>query len=274
MHIHQAPYRQLYEDLLHFSGATAYESVLAPWAKAQRKEVDWLHAFAKRTGHPFPPATIEDLWRLYALSRVNDLLLLRFQQGIADGCPQYKGPALSLAEYGCFTEELGLQAVSAAKFSPFFHEIVAVEPSVDPSDPVTLLDEYWPALMLGDMIFSRAGAAVRGGSDHIEPQIATSSTLYWAFRRKNRPYQDLSHGWGSNSQWRTRFRRDYRLDGSLHFNVDGKYDLAETRCFTSDRDGLIFAERVELLMNRCFIKTEKADVEPWPYEDRCSVLID
>ena len=62
-------------------------------------------------------------------------------------------------------------------------------------------------------MFSRAGVAVCGGKDYIQPEIAMSSTIYWAFRRKYRPYSDLSHGWGSNSQWRTSFRRDYRIGG-------------------------------------------------------------
>lgn len=42
-------------------------------------EADWLRAFGERCGDPIPAANREDLWRLYALSRVSDTLLLGFQ---------------------------------------------------------------------------------------------------------------------------------------------------------------------------------------------------
>jgi hypothetical protein len=121
--------------------------------------------------------------------------------------------------------------------------------------------------LLGDMVFSRAGVRVSGGRRFIRKDVAESSTLYWAFRRKNRPSQDLSHGWGSNSQWRTRFRRDYRLGEEFHYNVDGKHDLAAPEPAAEDRDGLAREERIELLTNRCFIRTVKPHSDLWPYDD-------
>ena len=44
-------------------------------------EVEWLANFAARRGTPVPEATTAELWRLYALSRVNETMLLRFQTG-------------------------------------------------------------------------------------------------------------------------------------------------------------------------------------------------
>jgi hypothetical protein len=35
----------------------------------------------------------------------------------------------------------------------------------------------------------------------------------------------VSHGWGSNSQWGTDFRRDYVTDEAYVYNVDGTIDL-------------------------------------------------
>ncbi len=274
MHIDQFPYRQLYDDLMDFSGAAVYQDVLAPWIEAHPKERDWLRAFGKRTGDPFPPATIEDLWRLYAVSRVNELLLYRYQPSSADGTPSYESPELSISDYERFAADLSLEPVPASQFSPFFHEIVTDEPSADSGAPITVVAEYWPALMLGDMMFSRAGVAVRGGSDCVDSEIAASSTIYWAFRRKNRPYHDLSRGWGSNSQWRTSLRRDYRIRGRLHFNVDGKYDLGEGGSLGPNEDGLSLAERLELLTNRCFIRTAKPHEGLWPYDGRYSVPIE
>jgi hypothetical protein len=278
MHVCQAPYRQLYEDLLDYSGACAYQDVLAPWVESHREEVKWLRAFGKRTGDPFPwappflQATIEDRWRLYALSRVNQLLMLRFQHGDADQS-DYQGPESSIAGYRRFAETLGMEVVSAGRFSPFYNEIVTAEPAANPGAPLTLTAEYWPALMLGSMMFSRAGVGVSGGEKLMLPGIAVSSTLYWALWRKNRPYNDLSHGWGSNSQWRTSFRRDYHIGGRLYFNVDGEYDLAKCHRRRGGEDDLTLAERIELLMHRCFIKTAKPHDDLWPYDDRYSVPI-
>jgi hypothetical protein len=124
------------------------------------------------------------------------------------------------------------------------------------------------------MMFSRAGVAVHGGTDRIRPQIATSSKMYWAFRRKNRPYHDLSQGWGSNLQWRTSLRRDYRIGGRFYFNVDGKNDLEGSGFRSPNEDGLSLAERIELLTNRCFIRTAKPHGDLWPYDDCYSVPIE
>ncbi|WP_437938226.1 hypothetical protein [Sorangium sp. So ce341] len=213
---------------------------------------------------------VEDLWRLYAFSRVNDTLLLRFQSGTADGA-DWPGPLISQAEYVAFAEALGLTIVQTSSFSPFYHEIVEVEYAEDRRRPVSILNYSWPCLMLGDMLFSRAGVRVRGGSDIIRKDAAESSTMYWAYRRKNRPCQDLSHGWGSNSQWCTAFRRDYRVGRKLHHNVDGKRELGVLGPTNEDDDGLTREERVELLTNRCFIFTTKPHDDLWPYDDRLQI---
>ncbi|WP_437976100.1 hypothetical protein WMF11_00870 [Sorangium sp. So ce295] len=267
MHSAQACYRELYDSLLEYDGGSLYPDVLAPWLAASAGERIWLCSFASRRGSPIPSVDVEDLWRLYALSRVNDTLLLRFQRGTADGS-DWPGPLISQAEYVAFAEALGLTIVQASSFSPFHHEIVAVEYADDRRQPVSLVSCSWPCLMLGDMLFSRAGARVRGGREIIRKDVAESSTMYWAYRRKNRPQQDLSHGWGSNSQWRTAFRRDYRVGQRLYYNVDGKRDLGTLESTVEDDDGLTREERVELLTNRCFIFTMKPHDDLWPYDDR------
>ncbi len=210
---------------------------------------------------------MEDLWRLYALGRVNEVLLLRFQRGRAEGT-DWPGPKVSLDEYVWFAESLGMTVAGSQSFSPFYHEIVEVAQADNEEQPVTVLSTFWPCLMLGDMLFSRAGVRVSGGSRFVHKEIAESSTLYWAYRRKNRPYQDLSHGWGSNSQWRTAFRRDYRVGQGFYYNVDGKHDLGASEPAEEDRDDLTREERIELLTNRCFVTTMKPHCDLWPYDDR------
>ncbi|WP_437757186.1 hypothetical protein [Sorangium sp. So ce1389] len=267
MHVAQAIYRELHGALLGYEGGSLYADVLAPWIEANAGERSWLRSFVSRRGSPVPVAESEDLWRLYALSRVNQVLLLRFQRGSADGS-DWPGPPVSPDEYVGFAEALGLSVAQATSFSPFYHEIVEVEPADDRREPVSLLGYSWPCLMLGDMLFSRAGVRVRGGREIVRKDVAEASTLYWAYWRKSRPHADLSDGWGSNSQWRTSFRRDYRVGQALYYNVDGKHDLGVPEPTAEYDDGLTREERVELLTHRCFITTAKQHDDLYPYDDR------
>ena len=73
-------------------------------------------------------------------------------------------------------------------------------------------------------------------------------------------------GWGSNSQWRTAFRRDYQIGGDFFFNVDGVHDLAY-QTSGADRDDLTQQERIELLIHRHFITVDKPHEDLWPYDD-------
>jgi hypothetical protein len=266
LHSSQADYRELF-DLIHGKHSRPlYWYAMAPWIESHAGELEWLRSFASRAGSPIPQADVEELWRLYALSRVNETLLLGFQHGQADGT-DWPGPKISPDDYLKFAESLGLTAIASPSFSPFYHEIVEVEETRDEDQPVSLVSTFWPCLLLGHMVFSRAGVRVSGSTRFIRKDVAESSTLYWAFRRKNRPFQDLSHGWGSNSQWRTRFRRDYRIGREFHYNVDGKHDLGAPAVAAEDRDGLSREECIELLTNRCFVTTTKPHSDLWPYDD-------
>jgi hypothetical protein len=269
VHASLADYRELF-DLIHGKDSRPpYWYVIAPWVESHPDQRDWLGSFALRRGTPIPPADAEDLSRLYALSRVNETLLLGFQHGRADGT-DWPAPNISPDDYVRFAESLGLIVTASPSFSPFYHEIVEVEEAPDEDQPVRVVSTIWPCLMLGDMMLSRAGVRVSGGTLSMRKDVAESSTLYWAFRRKNRPVQDLSHGWGSNSQWRTSFRRDYRLGEEFHYNVDGKHDLAAPEPPAEDRDGLTREERIELLTNRCFVRAMKPHSDLWPYDDMLS----
>src|SRR5262249_5712763 len=156
VHSSQADYRELF-DLIHGQhSGPVYWYVIAPWVDTHAGEREWLRSFALRPGDPIPHAEVEDLWRLYALSRVNELLLRGFQHGRADGC-DWPGPKISLDDYQRFAESLGLTATEPATFSPFYHEVVEVEEAHDEDQPVGLGLTFWPCLLLGDMVFSRAG---------------------------------------------------------------------------------------------------------------------
>jgi len=255
MHEYQQPYRDLYESILEYEGSEMYADVVRPWLRGQDGERRWLESFAKRSGSPVPPETIEDRWRLYALSRIVDLLQLSFSP--TPVTPESWGTEpVRAAEYAEFMDFFGLQRVAPRPFHPFFHEIVTVESR---PGPPAVVSEYWPAYMLGPLLITRAGCIVAAGWDR---EIAEKSTLYWAFARRNRPAEDLSKGWGSNSQWRTAFRRDYLLDGVFHYNVDARPDYKR-----DPQDDLDEAERLELLRFRCFVQCRKNDRDRWPYDD-------
>ncbi len=60
------------------------------------------------------------MWNLYALSRVNDLLLMSFQSSDVDA----KLPTISHYEYESFFTAIGFTLADFEEFSPLHHEIV------------------------------------------------------------------------------------------------------------------------------------------------------
>lgn len=217
---------------------------------------------------------IEHLWELYAFSRASDVLLLPFQKGDYDGS-SWAGPNLTPDERDSYLVSLGLSPIARKTFHPFFHEIVEVVQSSDAAEPISFDTVLWSGFMLGSLLFCRAGVRVRGGRDYIKKEIAETSTLYFTYRRKNRPVSDLSHGWGSNSQWRTGSRRDYVDEAYFYYSVDGAIDASLPPTDNSPLSAggnLVPKERIELLVNRCFILSESPHQELWPYHDRFSEI--
>ncbi len=268
MYDSQAHYRALYEEgLSGYRGKHVFTDILQPWLDAHDSEVDFLKDLSTRRGNPIPDMTGEELCRLYALSRVNELLLLRFQPWAVG--THYEGPPITYADYLRFMELLGFHLVERAGFHPFFHEIVTVEAAETAGGSIEILEEYWPTMFLGDMLFSRAGCAVRAPSRLLDAHVATTSRLQWAHRRRNRPTDDLSDGWGGNSQWRTCFRRDYRIAGHLYFNVDGARDIPNDDVAAAQKGetDLTVAQRIEHLTHRCYVLEDKHD-EYWHWGDR------
>ena len=262
-----APYVELFHALHQYTGDLVNLDVLQPWLDQHGQERRWLTEFSKRSGSPIPAADQEELWRLYGLSRIAETLVLRFQPTGIDG-GDWAGPDVTADEVVTFFEALGLHAAKVNNYSAFHHEIVEAFSAPAREEPPQIVRSLWPCLMLGSMLVIRGGVAVLAGSDVLVPEVANSSTLYWAHRRRHRPCEDLSHGWGSNSQWRTSFRRDYSMDGSLRLNVDGREDLSQGSRSADDRDGLTRDERIELLVHRHFVRTKKPHADLWPYDDR------
>ncbi|MEU5538329.1 hypothetical protein [Streptomyces sp. NPDC020362] len=243
--------RELYEELLGHDGHDPYADVVEPWLARVRAAGDPLcaplpGAADARPGHP------GDLWELYALSRVSDVLLLSFQP---PGHDPWAGPGLTRDQYLLLFTDLGMVPFEECSvFDPFLHEIVEVEQTADPDRPVGITGVVWPGLRLGDMVFGRAGVRVRAGARHAERGVADRSPLYWAFRRRHRPTVDLSMGWGSNSQWRTGFRVDIRTAAEDRLNVMGRTHV-DAVAKGSAEALLTSAERRELLRHRSLLRT-------------------
>ncbi|OLF04812.1 hypothetical protein BLA60_38850 [Actinophytocola xinjiangensis] len=107
---------------------------------------------------------------------------------------------------------------------------------------------------------------IRAPRTLINPETATTSTLYFTHRRPTRRTDDLSHGWGSHSQWATAFPRFYQDDQGLHFNHDGEHDL------TTESTDPATEQRRELLLYRCFVRDLPADEgDRFPYSDRLTL---
>jgi len=259
MHTDQQPYRDLYDAVLSYEGEALSHDLLRPWLAANDGERRWLDQLRARPGHPVPALRPEELWRLYALSRIVQLLQLSF-------APATPGAAWDLArvsrgEFEEFMTALGMEPIERSGFHPFFHEVVTVDQLGDDDAPAQVAEVCWPGYMLGPLLISRAGCRVRTGRAHLLKEVAERSTLYWAYARNHRPVADQSHGWGGSSQWRTSFRRDYALDGVLHYNVDARPHPGGQR----DED-LTAAEHMELLRHRCFVTCTKPGDDRWPYD--------
>lgn len=226
------------------------------------------------------PAKKEELWDWYALQRVNEVLIgglagelphraahLRQDLHRRDALFQHdmlvhgNVPGVSAGSYRAFFEALGFTLYSGGAFSPFHHEIVEVVE--DGSPGVTVEHTFWPGLKFGELLFSRAGVRVKSGV--LDKAIAERSPLYFTFWRPHRDTEDLSHGWGHNSQWRTEMRRDYESGGKLHYNHDGHWGVDDASHGDND---LTVEDRIELLTHRCFVRSSKRPWGRWPFGDR------
>lgn len=264
------PFVPLVLRLLDYDGHDVFGHVLMPWVAAHPDAVAWLASLRERGRSAVPPLQPQDLWRLYALGRACEMLMLSLEP--AQTRARSGGHlALSTLQFEAFCSRLGLDVIRPALYAPFHHETVAILPAPAGGQVARILAWHWPCLMLGTLVIQRGGVTLSAGADVLRPGIADTSTLYWAGDRHGRPTHDLAHGWGSNSRWRTAFRRDYHLGDTHHFNVDGQCDLSsEDRCQPGESE-LSRAERIELLINRSFVTTPKEHTDLFPYHDRVSL---
>ena len=277
-------FRALYTEILGYRGSRMFDDLLMPRSADARQVVETLAAHAQKPNEPDKAAAV-DLWQWYALSRVSDRLL----RGIQATDDFYRSPvqrqtkphlgewwrssAVTTEQYAEFFAALGLAPFGLLPFSPFHCEIVEVVEDVHLAGRPVVERVFWPGLKFGEMLFARAGVGVRCPPGLYRKNIAENSCLYFTFQRLHRRTQDLSQGWGGNSQWATAFRRDYDTGGAFYYNVDGrhplglKYEASFHPKELKPDDDLTPEERVELLTHRSFVRCHKDDHDCWPYDD-------
>lgn len=259
----QLPFVELFRSVTEYGDGDLYTDVLAPWVASNEPTCQWIRDFREKTDGDWALAEVEDLCRLYALFRVTSALIDRVFSGGSSAC-RYDAPDRRITREGfeMFHESLGFRPTNETVFHPFYCEVVEVEEAV-PGDTKPMINEvHWPGLMLGSLMFSRAGCSLRAGHEHVRKSIADSSRLYWTYRRAGRECEDLSHGWGGNSQWRTPHRRDYRTAGRFFYNVDGECSLDEADC---DTEGVSPDTMIELIRYRQLVRSSSENTDLYPY---------
>jgi hypothetical protein len=275
--------RPFFEALREHAGPDAHAAIVTPWLGRVAEYRAELMAAAGRLCRPTFEGPAEErrdlVWELYALSRVSDVLLLAFQPPPAGSSgdkpwdPLEQWPALTMSQYLDLFTRLGMVPFEeTAAFDPFLHEIVDVQQTESPDEPLRISEVVWPGLWLGPLLFSRAGVRVRAGAHHAEHGVADRSPLYWTFLRRHRPTIDQSLGWGHNSQWRTDFRIDYRTASGEHINADGQADIDAVADLDPLSAQLTPDERSELLRHRCLVRTPTHGAELAVDPDRQSDL--
>jgi hypothetical protein len=267
-------FRDLFRSVRDTAGMGWGAEILLPFVEQNPEAVEELRDLGRPDSHRHriepDPVYFTRLEGLYALSRVVDLLVAPFQPvnddpalfAINTDHPWWTGPLPSAQAWRPFGEAIGGTWIAEDRFHPFFHEIVSVEPAEDPDEPPSLVGEYWPGLLAGSLLVVRSGVAVRAGSNVIAPAVGERSCLYWSWWRRNRIVRDESHGWGSSSQWGTDSRRDYIVDGQLHYNVDWRGVEHRSR----RRLDITQADRELLVRYRCSLTVDLGD-DHFPFED-------
>ena len=258
--------RDLYHKIYRYNGDNLLEEILLRWVEENNYRDFLLAARSQLVNEEV--FTREVSWELYALSRVLDVLTLRFQPDNHKDGSDWSGPRLDIHEYGTFIEKIGGTVMKPRPYHPFYHEITEAMENKDDFHVITVAS---PTILLENMILKKGGVIVGLNPGNYDISFVNNATLYWAYRRKNREFRDLSNGWGHNSQWRTAFRCDLETEDAFIYNFSGKYLLnlpGEDLKKELNTQGLKLEEAIELTKYRHFISAGKDDKDLFPYDFR------
>jgi len=255
--------RDLFYKISEYKDNSLYMDILLPWIKENSYKT-----YLKQISNKLESKNylLEDSWELYALSRVLDILALNFQPDKQADGSEWTVPDITINEYVDFARLLGLRPVVTDRYIPFYNEIII---AIEDKNNFQIKECLYPAFMLDNLLIKKAGVFITLNPTQYNLNIVNNSTIYWAYRRKNRNYRDLSQGWGSNSQWRTGFRFDFDKENTFFYNVTGNIDLSvpgEEVLKILEEESLTHAEAIELTVNRHFITSDKPDNDLFPYD--------
>ena len=253
-----------FETILDFKAEDFFESVIKKWI-VENDYKNYISNISNKISGRKNELLQEDIWELYALSRVLDLLTLPFQTDNDADDSDWKGPRITVAEYIEFNNLLGLEITTPFSFKPFNCEIIEAQIGMNDFE---IIECNFPAVKLNNLMIKKAGVKILLNPDKFNLNLINKASIYWAFRRKNRKYFDLSQGWGSNSQWRTDLRLDIETENSYIYNVTGRFNLnSPTIELTEElnQQDLELNEAVELTVFRHFMKCTKDDSDLFPY---------
>jgi len=252
-------FRDLYDEMMDYRGEDLFSDVLIPFLPYGLKCMEPLKKLKSLKDSPPGSLKEEDLWSLFALGVCNDYLLTPLR--------------VSLQEYTKFFKQLGFSVIGEQEsFNPIIHEIVDVANWPKEEEGITLGCCYWPGLKFGELIFSRSGVDVYSNEKWgILSGVADITTLYFTNRRVRRKVHDQSHGWGSNSRWRTDFSRNYATEEYCFFNIDSEHDL-HTSPSHEELDDLTLDLARELIVNKCLVGNAPRVDDYYPYDWHLTVL--
>lgn len=259
--------QDLYFKILEFEGEEIYEKLLKIWA-VKNEYQSYIISLSEKILADKHIFSQDDIWELYALSRVLDILTLGFQpDNNADGT-DWEGLNMSCLEYIKFCKLIGLQVSTPTLFHDFDCEIIE---ATSGKTNFHINKCFFPAIKLKNLVIKRAGLKVFLNNRIFDLNLVNNSKIYWTSRRKNRKYHDLSLGWGSNSQWRTDFRLDIETEDHFIYNYEGRVNLNTSKIDQDnkfDDNYLSIEEAIELTKARHFIHYKKEDSDLFPYDFR------
>ena len=262
--------KDLYLEILDFDGDHIFETMIKKWVLENNYQ-SIISNISQKILSDKIVLSQNDIFELYALNRVLDVLTLQFQpNNHADG--EWLGPKISVLEYIEFTHLIGLETFTPESFHTFNCEIMDVQAG---TCDFKIIEQYFPAVKLKNLIIKRAGVKLSLNPTHYDLELINQAAIYWTFRRKNRKYFDLSQGWGSNSQWGTDFRLDFETKDCFIYNILGKQDLNTPNSDTITElhdSNLEIEEAIELVKFRHFMACPKDDSDLFPYDYKYSQL--
>ena len=260
-------FKELYYKIIQNQEAKLTERVLSEFVKVKSyaEKIDVIKNKIRRGEFDLQD---DELWELYAISCVLDVLTLRYQPNNNADESNWLGPDLSLEHILEFIDKIGLTSKPVNYFHTFSCEIIEAIPGEKNFD---IAKVFFPSIFIENLIIKRAGVQITLNPIQFNLKLVNNTSIYWEHIRKNRNFYNQSQGWGGNSQWRTCFRIDLETKENYIYNFNGNLNLNKPSSKEIDYlkdNGIKLEEAIELLKYRHFLNVSKNDNDLYPYQFR------